>query len=354
MLVRYGLRRECKRFPPTVSHSYSYSSNARPNVSKSPLITKTPVDVEHPLSVRPVVEDTNKYFGGLCNPLMSDIQAEELETLEAIFGDEFSRTESSYKIRIMLDEKPENSITLLFEYLPEYPKVLPNYTLSAKWLTPSHNNAIQEKFQSLFEEHEGEPIIYVWVDYLMTTCVDELGLEDVLNPAEEEEEEEEDDEEESFEAEEIPIMVGAPLTDRKSKFQAFIAKVESVEDTEQVLRQLLSNKKIANATHNMVAYRIADKSSQKYIEFRDDDGEGGAGDKMLYVLQAKKAENLMVVVSRWYGGIQLGQTRFKHIADLTTEILSVYREKTGGATGSDSNGDNKSKEKSKGGKKKAK
>lgn len=100
------------------------------------------------------------------------------------------------------------------------------------------------------------------------------------------------------------------------KFQAFIAHVESVEDTEVVLRQLLSNKKIANSTHNMVAYRIVKENSygeKSYIEFRDDDGEGmrafffflsgigGAGDKMLYVLQAKKAENLMVVVSRWYG-----------------------------------------------------
>lgn len=59
---------------------------------------------------------------------------------------------------------------------------------------------------------------------------------------------------------------------------------------------------------------------------------------MLYVLQAKNAENLMVVVSRWYGmsswllylshsagGIQLGQMRFKHITDLTTDILAKYR-----------------------------
>lgn len=104
----------------------------------------------------------------------------------------------------------------------------------------------------------------------------------------------------------------------------------------------------------MVAYRIVKQNpntgERGFIEFRDDDGEGsslfcdhspfagGAGDKMLYVLQAKKAENLMVVVSRWYGtssylirrsrlgGIQLGQMRFKHISDLTAEILAKFRE----------------------------
>jgi hypothetical protein len=97
----------------------------------------------------------------------------------------------------------------------------------------------------------------------------------------------------------IPIMSGIPITDRKSifqlcfttwqlcnkiqttkqigKFQAFIAKVESVSDTEQVMQQLLSNKKIAAATHNMVAYRIqclGDNGQESFIEFRDDDGEG--------------------------------------------------------------------------------
>lgn len=52
---------------------------------------------------------------------------------------------------------------------------------------------------------------------------------------------------------------------------------------------------------------------------------GGAGNKMLYVLQTKKAENILIVVSRWYGGIQLGQMRYKHITDCTIEILDLYR-----------------------------
>ena len=63
---------------------------------------------------------------------------------------------------------------------------------------------------------------------------------------------------------------------------------------------LMQDKKIANATHNMVAYRF-EKESGDLEEHRDDDGEGGAGDKMLFVLRARDARNVMVLVTRWYG-----------------------------------------------------
>ena len=38
-------------------------------------------------------------------------------------------------------------------------------------------------------------------------------------------------------------------------------------------------------------------------------------------VQIVNAENVMVVVSRWYGGIQLGPDRFKHINNCTRTIL---------------------------------
>lgn len=117
-----------------------------------------------------------------------DLQQEELETLEAIFGDEFSRTDMSYKvqaaahlykrqIRVILSEDPEVYIVLLFEYPPDYPNVLPHYTLSAKWLTPAHNDFIQTKFQEIFEDQQGEPVIFQWTDYLRSSCLEDLGLE---------------------------------------------------------------------------------------------------------------------------------------------------------------------------------
>jgi putative IMPACT (imprinted ancient) family translation regulator len=36
-----------------------------------------------------------------------------------------------------------------------------------------------------------------------------------------------------------------------------------------------------------------------------------SGSRMLHLLDILNVENVMVVVSRWYGGIQLGPDRFK-------------------------------------------
>ena len=41
----------------------------------------------------------------------------------------------------------------------------------------------------------------------------------------------------------------------------------------------------------------------------------------LYIFQILDAENVLVVVSRWYGGIHLGPDRFKHINNCTRSIL---------------------------------
>lgn len=42
------------------------------------------------------------------------------------------------------------------------------------------------------------------------------------------------------------------------------------------------------------------------------------------MLQIVNAENVMVVVSRWFGGIHLGPDRFKHINNCTRSILESH------------------------------
>ena len=55
------------------------------------------------------------------------------------------------------------------------------------------------------------------------------------------------------------IFSGEPITDRKSTFQAFLAHVVHPKQAMCVLAKLKENKKIANACHNMWAYRIGGK-----------------------------------------------------------------------------------------------
>ncbi len=46
----------------------------------------------------------------------------------------------------------------------------------------------------------------------------------------------------------------------------------------------------------------------------------GAGDKLLYMLERMDVKNTLVVVTRWYGGIQLGPDRFKHITGCAKQV----------------------------------
>lgn len=52
-----------------------------------------------------------------------------------------------------------------------------------------------------------------------------------------------------------PIYSDEPFEDRKSVFQAHLSPVHSKEEVQLVLSKLKENKKVANATHNIYAYR---------------------------------------------------------------------------------------------------
>ena len=53
----------------------------------------------------------------------------------------------------------------------------------------------------------------------------------------------------------------------------------------------------------------------------DDDGETHAGSRMLHLLEILNCQNVLVVVTRWYGGTHLGPDRFKHINNAARNVL---------------------------------
>jgi len=83
------------------------------------------------------------------------------------------------------------------------------------------------------------------------------------------------------------IHHGEPLTDRKSTFQAHVAEVTSVDQVTLVVQELKTSRKIATATHNIVAYRINDVTRGVHVQDCDDDGESAAGSRLLHLLQVK-------------------------------------------------------------------
>ncbi len=57
------------------------------------------------------------------------------------------------------------------------------------------------------------------------------------------------------------------------------------------------------------------------VQYCDDDGEAAAGGRLLHLLQMVDARDVVVVVSRWYGGTLLGPARFTHINNAARELL---------------------------------
>ena len=100
-------------------------------------------------------------------------------------------------------------------------------------------------------------------------------------------------------------FVGETITDRASTFQAHAIKIKNKNEFEFYRKCLLSQKKIKKATHNITAYRYINEDTNEIIEDYNDDGEHGAGIRVLGVLQKMELINLFVMVTRWYGGIHL-------------------------------------------------
>lgn len=98
--------------------------------------------------------------------------------------------------------------------------------------------------------------------------------------------------------------VTAEIVEKKSKFIANVFYVQSKEEAENKIKEM--KKKYFDARHNCSSYRVMEKG--KIIEKASDDGEpsGTAGGPMLNILQKNNLCNIVVIVTRYFGGILLG------------------------------------------------
>lgn len=131
---------------------------------------------------------------------------------------------------------------------------------------------------------------------------------------------------------EMNLFHGEPLTDRKSVFQCHVATVTEVGHIDAVLSAVKAGRKGGLASHTMVAYRIsrndAGAADGAMLQDCDDDGEKGGSKCMLYVLQQMDVRDVVVVVSRWFGGIKLGPVRFRHIGKVVREGVNAFYQPT--------------------------
>lgn len=117
------------------------------------------------------------------------------------------------------------------------------------------------------------------------------------------------------------IVHGEPFMEKRSTFQAHVAPVSCPDEVEMVMACLLQHNKIRAATHNIMAYRIIDEDKDTVIKDYDDDGEAAAGGRLLHLLHVSGAANVVVVVSRWFGGVLMGPQRFTVINNVARQLL---------------------------------
>lgn len=118
----------------------------------------------------------------------------------------------------------------------------------------------------------------------------------------------------------------------KEKGSTFIGQAFSVADEEAALAKLAEvRKKYYDATHNCFAYRIY-KDKFKY----SDDGEpnGTAGIRIYNAIEHFNLQNILLIVTRYYGGVKLGvgplgkayyQSAYDSLNSAQTEEKTLYQ-----------------------------
>ena len=102
-------------------------------------------------------------------------------------------------------------------------------------------------------------------------------------------------------------------TEKRSKFYAFAHHVENVDEIKDIISEY--RKKYYDARHVCYAYMLGPERS----EFRaNDDGEPSstAGKPILGQINSNELTDILIVVIRYYGGVNLG----------TSGLIVAYRE----------------------------
>lgn len=97
----------------------------------------------------------------------------------------------------------------------------------------------------------------------------------------------------------------AEITEKKSKFIAHLFYVETPEEADKYIKEI--KKKYHDARHNVFAYAIETSDGGIAVKYNDDgEPQGTAGSPILKVLLEQGLSNVLVVVTRYFGGILLG------------------------------------------------
>lgn len=252
---------------------------------------------------------------------MSNELLEELEVLSSIYGDAVQSTKCSNGEYLVIYNDSCNSFSLKFQIPITYPNdSKPNISLMniKRKLTPNIKNRILDKIYEAVDNIKQGVVMFVAIQLLneMSNSLleqdesdsnEKICISEELNP--------------STENKNIIVIHGPITEEQKSTFQSHMAVVNTMDEVSSFKSIVLSDKRIAEATHNILAYRF-NYNGIVYHDY-DDDGESAAGGRVAEMMRLMGVENVAVIITRNFGGTLLGPDRFKFICNSARYLLEA-------------------------------
>lgn len=260
---------------------------------------------------------------------MSEALADELEAINSIYGDgtlvkSSDQTDTDdgelYILALPSDDDPGpgSSLRLLFSpsYPDEPPAILGVHSLGAHAKRGAAARDLALFRRAVADVYDpGAVCLFDAVERARELCAEEPAAAPA-EPEQEPEPEPAGDDGGAGPGEEPPWTLSLPLVESKSTFLARCAPVTSPAQAAAFIRHLLAtDRRVRAATHNITAWRIRGSGGGGVVyQDCDDDGETAAGGRLLHLMQVMGVWDVVVVVSRWYGGVKLGPRRFAMIS----------------------------------------
>lgn len=271
---------------------------------------------------------------------MSEELQDEITSINSIYGDDFLEKQSNEPLVFSFALPNQQDITLRLQFSPSYPDTPPSI-LGTQHIGDSVAKGdgafvidlVRETLTDIYTP--GAPCIYDLIEEA-NSKLQLLGLDQESKEQEQQAAQADGQHDDSSDqhtssdplaqtieelGEKPPWILSEVVTEKKSVFIARAAPVQSIDTAKRYLAHLLAtNRKVAKATHNITAWRIKGENGVQFQDC-DDDGETAAGGRVLHLLELMGVWNAMVVVTRWYGGIQLGPDRFRIINQTARDSL---------------------------------
>lgn len=129
----------------------------------------------------------------------------------------------------------------------------------------------------------------------------------------------------------IKKEVHTKFTEKGSKFMGHAYPVTSADEAEMILKEI--RKSYYDATHNCYAWRVGTEKDKLFRYSDDGEPSGTAGKPIFDMLDKYEVTNLLVVVTRYFGGTKLGTgglvRAYSQSADITLSEAQIITQEVG-------------------------